>query len=249
MEILNDPHREDRLHNYSCSLHRRLWNVASRQQRCVWLSLDRPGRRRSGMADGTIPGACAILYWYRCWHLRRHATPTFPTCTAIYGCILFFGMGKKSVGGQRIFNIETPGFLAEANAQKETNLHNLVIGETSVNKLVFGKLLGPGLATFLTIIPIAYQRSASFNRLLNHFAVPIPRPHHTLAILAMVLLIETSTASNRGEITEFAITSLVFTSLVFFLLLNPLNKQTFRRRPAQKIVVKAVIQHAHRNAA
>lgn len=63
-------------------------------------------------------------------------------------------MGKKSVGGQRIFNIETPGFLAEANA-----------------------------------------------------------------------------------------------SLVFFLLLNPLNKQTFRRRPAQKIVVKAVIQHAHRNAA
>ncbi len=65
----------------------------------------------------------------------------------------------------------------------------------------------------------------------------------------MVLLIETSTASNRGEITEFAITSLVFTSLVFFLLLNPLNKQNFRRRPAQKIVVKAVIQHAHRNAA
>ena len=153
MEILNDPNREDRLHNYSCSLHRRLWNVASRQQRCAWLSLDRPGRRRSGMADGTIPGACAILYWYRCWHLRRHATPTFPTCTAIYGCILFFGMGEEISWGQRIFNIETHGFLAEANA------------------------------------------------------------------------------------------------LVFFLLLNPLNKQTFRRRPAQKIVVKAVIQHAHRNAA
>jgi hypothetical protein len=38
-------------------------------------------------------------------------------------------------------------------------------------------------------------------------------------------------------------------ALVFFLLLNPLNKQTFRRRPAQKILVKAVIQHAHRNAA
>ena len=153
-------------------------------------------------------------------------------------------MGEEISWGQRIFNIETPGFLAEANAQKETNLHNLVIGETSVNKLVFGKLLGLGLATFLTVIPIAYQRSTSFNRLLNHFAVPIPRPHHTLAILAMVLMIETSTASKRGEITEFSITS-----LVFFLLLNPLNKQTFRRRPAQKIVVKAVIQHAHRNAA
>ncbi len=65
-------------------------------------------------------------------------------------------MGEEISWGQRIFNIETPWFLAEANAEKETNLHNLVIGETSVNTLVFGKLLGLGLGMFLTVIPIAY---------------------------------------------------------------------------------------------
>ena len=186
----------------------------------------------------------ALLCWSRSWNLRRTATPTFLACSAAYGCILLFGAGEEISWGQRVFGIETPEFLAEANAQKETNLHNLVIGGTSINKLIFGKILAAGLAMFLILIPVAFHRSTYFRGLLNCFAVPVPRIQHTLGILAMVLLIETSKASKRGEITEFAITS-----LVFLLLLNPLNRSIFGQRPVQASPATPGIQRAGRIAA
>jgi hypothetical protein len=186
----------------------------------------------------------ALLCWSRSWHLRSTATRTFVACSAAYGCVLLFGAGEEISWGQRIFGIETPEFLAEANAQKETNLHNLVIGGTSINKLVFGKVLAVGLAVFLILIPVAFQRSVSARELLNRFAVPVPRIQHTLGILAMVLLIETSKAAKRGEITEFALTS-----LVFLLLLNPLNRSTFRRPPVQASPATAATPQTGRIAA
>lgn len=200
-----------------------------------FMSSDAFGSHWIAMEDGFLEWltvislfSCAVLCWYRCWHLRSTATPAFLACTAIYGCVLFFGMGEEISWGQRIFGIETPEFLAKANAQKETNLHNLVIGNTSINKLVFGKILGVGLGAFLIFTPIIFQRSATIRELLNRIAVPVPRIQHTLGILAMVLLMETSKASKRGEITEFALTS-----LIFLLLLNPLNRASFRKPPAQ----------------
>ncbi len=166
----------------------------------------------------------AVICWQRCWSLKQSHPALFLWCTAIYGGVLFFGMGEEISWGQRVFGIETPEFLAEANAQKETNLHNLVIGGTSVNKLIFGKILAAGLGCYLTVLPFIFQRTPAICRLLNRLAVPIPRIQHTLAILSIVLLVETSRASKRGEITEFAITS-----LVLLLLLNPLNVSVFRR--------------------
>ncbi len=166
----------------------------------------------------------AVLCWQRCWSLKKSHPALFLWCTAIYGGVMFFGMGEEISWGQRVLGIETPEFLAEANAQKETNLHNLVIGGTSVNKLIFGKILAAGLACYLTLFPLIFRRSPSISGLLNRLAVPIPRIQHTLAILSIVLLVETSPASKRGEITEFAITS-----LVLLLLLNPLNVSVFRK--------------------
>lgn len=215
------------------------------------MSSDAFGSHWIAMEDGFLEWltvisllSCAILCWYRCWHLRNTATPAFLAGTAIYGCVLFFGMGEEISWGQRIFGIETPEFLAEANAQKETNLHNLVIGDTSINKLVFGKILGVGLGAFLILTPILFQRSANIRGLLNRIAVPIPRIQHTLGILAVVLLMETSTASKRGEITEFALTS-----FVFLLLLNPLNKASFRKPTSRVALPTPEAQHTRRAAA
>lgn len=169
--------------------------------------------------------SAAVLCWKRCWTLKGSHTARFVWCTAIYGAVLFFGMGEEISWGQRILGIETPEFLANVNAQKETNLHNLVIGETSVNKLIFGKLLAVGLAGYLTLLPFLFGKSVFVREWLNRLAVPIPRIQHTLAIFFVVLMVETSHASKRGEITEFAITS-----LALLLLLNPLNVSVFRKR-------------------
>lgn len=167
----------------------------------------------------------AVLCWKRSWTLKDSHSAQFVWCTAIYGAVLFFGMGEEISWGQRILGLETPEFLANVNAQKETNLHNLVIGETSVNKLIFGKLLAVGLAGYLTLLPFLFAKSTLVREWLNRLAVPIPRIQHTLAILFVVLMVETSNASKRGEITEFAITS-----LALLLLLNPLNVSVFRKR-------------------
>jgi len=168
----------------------------------------------------------ALVCWFRSWTLRQASSRLFLCCTAMYGVVLFFGMGEEISWGQRIFGIETPEFLAEANLQKETNFHNLVIGGTSINRLVFGKILAVGLVGFLILVPVAYRRSPGMRNLCDRLAIPVPRLQHTLAILAVVLLVETSRATKRGEITEFALTS-----LVFLLLLNPLNLQVFRKTP------------------
>ncbi len=164
----------------------------------------------------------AILCWWRCWTLRQTHSKLFIRCSAFYGCVLFFGMGEELSWGQRMLGIETPETLAEINLQNETNLHNLVIGGVNINKLIFGKLLAAGLACYLLVLPMLFVRRSSMQRLFNRFAVPIPRVQHSLAILATVMLVETSRATKRGEINEFAITS-----LVLLLLLNPLNRQIF----------------------
>ena len=39
--------------------------------------------------------------------------------------VCFFGFGEEISWGQRIFGIETPAGLKQANSQQETNLHNL----------------------------------------------------------------------------------------------------------------------------
>lgn len=171
--------------------------------------------------------SCALVCWQRCWAFRPNANGIFTACSAVYGAVFFFGMGEEISWGQRLFGIETPEFLANVNAQKETNLHNLVIGRISVNKLVFGKILAAGMAVFLVVFPTAYRRSLLTRLWSDRLAIPVPRLQHTIAILAVVLMVETSTALKRGEINEFAISS-----FVFLLLLNPLNKHLFQKRPA-----------------
>lgn len=167
----------------------------------------------------------AILFWSRCWQLRHCRPALFLWCTAIYGCIMFFGMGEEISWGQRIFNIETPEFFANANRQNETNLHNLMVGSTNINKLIFGKLLALGLLCYLIPLPYFYRKSEAFRDIVSRLALPIPRLHHSAFILSIALLVETSPATKHGEITEFALTS-----LVLLLLLNPLNATLFQTK-------------------
>ena len=165
----------------------------------------------------------AVLCWQRCWSLRPSRSSAFLGCTAIYGAVLFFGMGEEVSWGQRVFGFETPESLAVMNSQQETNIHNLIIGGTNINRLIFGKMLAVGLACYLILVPLLYRRSPAIANLLNQLGIPVARMQHVLPILFLVLLIETSPALRRGEITEFATTS-----MTLLLLLNPYNISTFR---------------------
>lgn len=166
--------------------------------------------------------ASAALCLYRGWALRNERSKGFVSMLVFAAVVLIFGAGEEISWGQRMFGIETPEFFRTHNVQNETNLHNLVVAGVGVNKLVFGKLLAIGLVCYLIPLGLLYRRSHWCRTTLNRFAIPVPRVYHAIAILAIVAIVETSPARKRGEINEFAISS-----IVFLILFNPTNRHIF----------------------
>lgn len=171
---------------------------------------------------------CSALCFYRGWTLRGQRSAAFVAALFAGSALLAFGAGEEISWGQRIFSVPSPEFFQVHNAQGETNLHNMVVGGVGLNKLIFGKVLAGVLIAYLVGLPLAYHRSEAVRRQVDALALPVPRTHHTLSILAIVAMVETSSAGKRGEINEFAISS-----ILLLILLNSLNSQIFRRNDQQ----------------
>jgi hypothetical protein len=137
-----------------------------------------------------------------------------------------FGAGEEISWGQRIFNVESSEWFKQNNAQAETNLHNLVVNGTKVNKVIFSALLGLTLLTYLFIFSFAYRRSDKFKAFCEYLAVPIAQWHHvaawvSVAIVAEVLIKDVGRSSELFE-----------SAAVFVFLLNityPYNSQSFKK--------------------
>jgi hypothetical protein len=147
--------------------------------------------------------------------------------------VCLFGAGEEISWGQRIFEIETPAALAERNAQKEFNLHNLTFewrGETiKINRLVFGRGLTLALLIYLFVMAPLYRRKAGFRAWIDRWAIPIPTVLQTVAYLVVVGVVEGLIDSpKRGEMTEFA-GAIVFLLNVAF----PYNRALYQTGPAQ----------------
>lgn len=195
------------------------WMMDSKAFAEHWIS------REDGLLEmGTFFGlmSSAVLCLYRTWTLRKARSKGFVSMLVLAAVVLIFGAGEEISWGQRILGIETPEFFQAHNAQNETNLHNLVVAGVGVNKLVFGKLLAIGLVCYLIPLGLLYRRSRWSRTTLNRFAIPVPRFYHAFAILAIVAIVETSPVRKRGEINEYAISS-----IVFLILLNPINRHIF----------------------
>jgi hypothetical protein len=138
----------------------------------------------------------------------------------LVAAVCLFGAGEEISWGQRVFGIETPVALAEHNAQKELNLHNLTFQwngkEVKINRLVFGRGLALALMLYLLVLTPLYHRRPAVRRLVDAWAIPIPATHHVVAYLAVVGVVELLVdSSKRGEMTEFA-GALVFMLNVVF---------------------------------
>lgn len=141
----------------------------------------------------------------------------------------FFGAGEEISWGQRIFHIESSEFFKENNAQAETNLHNLVVGDTKINKLIFGIGMALVLISYLAILTPLYHRNEKVRRFLITFGVPIPRGYHIIAYVTLMVVVElVMVSSKKAELTEF-----VGSFIVFMNLLNPHNREIFDPRLPQ----------------
>ena len=147
--------------------------------------------------------ACSALCGYRFWKLRRVRKPVFLAVLGFLCLLFFFGAGEELSWGQRVLNVESSEFFREHNAQGETNLHNLVLGDTKINKIIFSKLLGAVIILYVLVFPLLYSKLPVIRNLAATFAVPVPRLPHILAYLVVgsaELIVE---SSKRGELLEF----------------------------------------------
>ncbi|MEX2606206.1 MAG: hypothetical protein WD708_02580 [Kiritimatiellia bacterium] len=167
---------------------------------------------------------CSFLCLYRFCALRKVRPALFNGMLLFLTVLFFFGAGEELSWGQRIFNVESSDFFLEHNAQGETNFHNLVMGETKINKLIFSQLLGLSIILYICVFPWVSLKVEWVRRLATRFAVPIPRLIHIISCLlfALTYVLELMPTGKRGEMLEFG-NCFIF----FMILLYPRNSEIY----------------------
>ena len=165
----------------------------------------------------------SVLCGYRLIIHRKVQKWSWLLGTGVFCILFFFAAGEEISWGQRIFGWETGEYFKERNAQKETNVHNLIVGETKLNKLIFSQLLSLGMVLYLLILPVLYRRNTWIKNITDRFAVPVVHWHHTIVFLIVTAVILLIPADRKWEVYELA-----FGLLFFLIFLNPLNEKVFK---------------------
>jgi hypothetical protein len=180
-----------------------------------------------GVVEYATAGFLLAVAGISLWRLLvcRGAKTGWFSAMMVFTTVLFiFGAGEEVSWGQRIFGFESNAFFQENNDQAETNLHNLMVGEAKINKIIFGQLLTLFLVLFFLIGPFFYARSERLRVLVDRFYIPVPAWHHSLgfvlALIATVLIAD----GKRAELSEFALSI-----LLFLIVLRPRNAALFAR--------------------
>jgi len=158
----------------------------------------------------------------RAIQLRSVRTKLFITITALGGLLMFFGAGEEISWGQRLLGLETPQWAKDHNTQDDITLHNLKVGDTKINKLVFSKLLAVCLVVYLLILPFFYERKPGLVTLTERFAVPLPSKLQIIVWILAMGLPELIQHKRKGEVREACAGFIVFVTLV-----NPRNRYIY----------------------
>lgn len=198
----------------------------------IYLGFTDPERfdTRFAQEDGFVENVTAIallglsiLCAIRLYRFRKIKPFWWKAGTFIFALLFFFAAGEEISWGQRIFGWETGDFF-EDNLQNETNLHNLEIGETNINKLIFSQILTGVMVIYLLIVPFLFRRKQWMKNLLTRFAVPVVHRHHTIAFIIVTIVVLIIPASRVWEVYEMAF------SIIFLLIfIHPLNKEIFQK--------------------
>lgn len=164
-----------------------------------------------------------VVCFRRVWLLRGQRPFSFLLMTTLLGLFFFFGAGEEISWGQRLFEIESSSFFEQNNAQGEMNLHNLVVNDTKINKLIFGKGLALMMLLYLAVLIPLYRRKPVVQRFMDKLAIPIAANYQIVAYILVMLVVEVlMDSSKKGEMLEFS-GSFVFLLNVAF----PYNRSLF----------------------
>lgn len=162
----------------------------------------------------------------RVWLLKAQRGRLFIFMTALLALFFFFGAGEEISWGQRIFNVESSEFFVQNNAQGETNLHNLIVNDTKINKVIFGRGIGILLLLYLLVLIPLYKLKEGVRRVVDKLAIPIAQNYQVLAYILLLILVQVlMVSSKKGEMLEFA------GSVIFLLnVAYPYNKSVFEAK-------------------
>ena len=176
----------------------------------------------------------ALIVWvglnfYRANILKPFRGSLFTACLIFFGCVFLFGALEEISYGQRIIGFKTPEFFMKYNSQGEFNFHNLKFGGKSVNRIIFGTLLGIGVVFYFIVMPFLYVKKEKIKKLINKYAIPVPKLFHIVAYLALALAVKFIDSPKKGEILEFG-------GCWIFLLMNfhPMNMEIFCRKTLER---------------
>lgn len=171
---------------------------------------------------------CGVNF-YRAQILGPFRERRFVSSLYLLAFVFLFGLLEEISYGQRIwqawFDFQVPEFFVKYNSQGEMNLHNLRLGGTNINRLVFGLFLGIGVVIYFLILPLAYNKLERIQKLIDSFALPIPRWYHILAYIIWAAVCEIIPGGKKGEMLELG--GCWISMLMVF---NPINRKIFSRQ-------------------
>ncbi|TYR37590.1 hypothetical protein FXV77_06220 [Sphingobacterium phlebotomi] len=177
-----------------------------------------------------VPLLGAVGYsLYLFFTVSRDKTWHFRSVLVLIAVFSLFVAGEEISWGQRLFNVESPEFFKDNNAQGETNLHNMVVSGKKVNKIIFSQLLTVVLGVYLLVFPILYRKKHGFKKLIDRFGIPIAQPYQIIACLLLFMSILLIPSGKNAEVLEAGITTLFLLIFLF-----PRNIHIYKRKRGNK---------------
>ena len=130
---------------------------------------------------------------------------------------LFFGFGEEISWGQRIFEVESSEFFSQNNAQNETNLHNLKVGDVKINRIL-SLVLTIVFGIYFLFTLLIYKKTSFLKKRIDDFGIPIPTAQQSIWFIIATLIIMTIPHSRKWEIWEC-----IFVLTFLWILIAPYN--------------------------
>lgn len=166
-------------------------------------------------ALGLLAGS--VLLFVKLKRLRKSKNTLWTAVTVIMILGLFFGFGEEISWGQRIFGIESNEFFSQNNAQNETNLHNLKVGDVKINKII-ALVLSIGFGIYYLFFLLMYKKLSFVTKTIDTLGIPIPTVTQSLWFLGATLVIVAIPDTKKWEIWEC-----IFSLSFLWILIAPYN--------------------------
>jgi hypothetical protein len=167
----------------------------------------------------------SVMCFARASMLKPFRGSLFAACQVCLG-ILFFTFAMDEVSWlQRIFHFSTPAFFQAYNIRGQMNFHHLVINGFYVNALVFTLGIKIVATLYFLILPFLYPRKEKVRKIVNRFAIPLPRYTQTSVYILLAVLVHLIHSQFYYVVFELG-----FYWLLVLMMYNPLNEEVFCRK-------------------